>query len=107
MSKRALKRVRREVGLPVNREPLPAYAWPGGYPIFYIFRDGGVCCPECTNANIVSIDEERNNSHGGWALAASEVNYEDDSLYCDHCGAEIESAYGDDEVKVKVKETSL
>lgn len=25
---------------------LPAYAWPGGYPIFYIASDNGVLCPE-------------------------------------------------------------
>ena len=28
---------------------LPAYAWPGGYPIIYIAGDGGIFCPACAN----------------------------------------------------------
>ena len=95
MSKQALKRVRKEIGLPVCREPLPAYAWPGGYPIYYIFADGGCCCPKCANDNIIGIDREGRNSHGGWKLAACDVNYEDEDLTCDHCGAKIEAAYGE------------
>lgn len=99
MSKKALKRVRKEIGLPVCREPLPAYAWPGGYPIVYIFRDGGACCPECANRNIDEIDADtrggkRWNSHGGWALAGCDINYESEGEFCDHCGKLLESAYG-------------
>lgn len=94
MSKQALKRVRKTIGLPVCRDPLPAFAWPGGYPVYYVFRDGGVCCPDCANRNIASIDRERTNSHGGWALAESDVNWEDDNLACDHCHDQIPSAYG-------------
>ena len=95
MSKSALKRVRKAVGLPICRDPLPAFAWPGGYPLYYVFRDGGVCCPACANANIVLIDSEGTNSHGGWALDGFDVNYEDQDLHCDHCHKCIESAYGE------------
>lgn len=100
MSKQAFKRVRREIGIEVNREPLPSFAWPGGYPMFYVFADGGCCCPKCANANIEAIDEDirgkrRWNSHGGWALAAADVNYEDTELHCDHCGKQIEAAYAE------------
>jgi hypothetical protein len=28
---------------------LPAYAWPGGYPIYYVAADNGVLCPVCAN----------------------------------------------------------
>lgn len=93
MSKQALKRVRKILGMRVCREPLPSFAWPGGYPIFYLFRAGGVCCPKCANQNIVEIDGERCNSHGGWALAGSDLNYEDDDLVCDHCNCGIPAAY--------------
>jgi hypothetical protein len=95
MSKQATKRVRREIGLDVSRDPLPAFAWPGGYPMFYLFRDGGVCCAGCANENIAQIDAEGRNSHGGWALTAADVNYEDTDLHCDHCGESIPSAYGE------------
>ncbi len=95
MSGMALKRVRKEVGLPVCREPLPAFAWPGGYPVYYLFTDGGVCCPGCANRNIQDIDQGRNNSHGGWSLCGSEVNYEDADLACDHCGKDIPAAYAE------------
>ncbi len=103
MSKQALKRVRKHLRLEVNREPLPAFAWPGGYPLLYVFADGGVICPKCINAEIVEIDaairdERGNRPHrfgcGGWAVDAVDVHYEGEPIGCDHCGAEIESAYG-------------
>ena len=100
MSKQAFKRVRRSLRLEVNRQPLPAYAWPGGYPMYYAFSDGGCICPTCTNENIEEIDaairgENRPHSSGcgGWAIDAADVNYEDSELVCDHCGKTIESAY--------------
>jgi hypothetical protein len=100
MSKQAFKRVRRAIGMQVNRDELPAYAWPGGYPILYVFADGGACCPACANRNIADIDsanrgEGRRNSHGGWALGGWDVNYEDADLHCDHCGKPIDAAYAD------------
>jgi hypothetical protein len=101
MSKQAYKRLRRELSLEVNREKLPKFAWPGGYPLYYIFTDGGFICPDCVNKNISEIDdanrgERRFNSHGGWAVDGVEVNYEDNALRCDHCGERIESAYSED-----------
>jgi hypothetical protein len=94
MSKQALKRVRKAIGLPVNREELPAFAWPGGYPILYIFADGGTCCPKCANANIDQIAAEGRNSHGGWALGGFYLHMKGEPDACDHCNAEMESAYG-------------
>jgi len=103
MSKQAMKRVRRALKMEVNRKPLDACAWPGGYPLFYLFTDGGCICPECANANIVEIDAAMRDARGnrphssgcgGWAIDAVEANWEDDSLTCDHCGERIESAYG-------------
>ena len=93
MSKQALKRVRKDVGLPVCRDTLPSFAWPGGYPLYYLFKDGGVCCPSCANKNIVEIDAGRNNSHGGWELCGVETNYDDDAMTCDHCHKSIPAAY--------------
>jgi hypothetical protein len=103
MSKQAFKRVRRALGMQVNRDELPAFAWPGGYPILYVFADGGACCPKCVNKEITLIDADMRaytpgtyrNSHGGWALGGWDVNYEDADLHCDHCGKPIDAAYAD------------
>lgn len=97
MSKKALKRVRRAIGLDVNREPLPAYAWPGGYPIYYVFADGETWCSKCVNRNAQEIDQARHDKRDSWHLAGFDVNYEDESLYCGNCNAKIESAYGEPE----------
>lgn len=102
MSKQAFKRVRKSLGMEVCRKPLDSFAWPGGYPMFYVFRDGGCICHDCANENIGEIDlaiREPNvlhaNSHGGWAIDAHDINWEDADLTCDHCGKQIESAYGE------------
>ena len=103
MSKQAFKRVRRAIGLEVNREPLPKWAWPGGYPMLYVFADGGCICPDCVNREIAEIDSAMrskwgNKPHssgcGGWAIAGHDIHWEGEPEICDHCGAEIESAYG-------------
>ncbi len=64
------------------------YAWPGGYPIYYATKDGGVLCAKCANANLsatLTTDPQ-------WRIVAMDVNYEDE-IYCDHCNEMVESAY--------------
>jgi hypothetical protein len=85
---------------------LDYYAFPGGYPLFYLCADNGVLCPKCANENkevYLSSDdktpaqkEERYNDPQ-WHIIAVGINYEDESMYCDHCNEHIQSAYGDDE----------
>lgn len=58
----------------------------GCYPIFYFTRDGDVICPECAD----TLTED------GETLFDLDVNWEDETLYCDNCGTQVESAYGDD-----------
>ncbi len=73
-----------------------AYAWPGGYPVYYVTTDGGALCPKCMTAEraqIVRSTVER--QHDGWALEGSDINWEDSQLYCDHCSKRIESAYAE------------
>ncbi len=69
---------------------LPAYAWPGGYPMFYLVADNGILCPECAN---VEGSEDTDDSQ--WKLVAADIHWEGPVILCDHCGQEIESAYGD------------
>jgi len=78
---------------------LPAYAWPGGYPLYYICQDGGTLCPACANGGNGSIAYISNSSDGiddaQWHIVGQDVNYEDNLLFCGHCNAQIEAAYVD------------
>lgn len=76
-----IRRLREE-----HRGQLPSYAWPGGYPLFYVDKENSVLCPSCANKDTTGI-----------ALVEYDINYEDTDLYCCECSKRIESAYGDDE----------
>jgi hypothetical protein len=65
---------------------LPAYAWPGGYPIFYIDDEGNVLCTDCA----------RSNDEYSEPIVDYDINWENETLDCDHCSAHIPSAYGND-----------
>lgn len=72
------------------------YAWPGGYPLFFVTRDCAALCHQCARkegARVTSSIREQCND--GWQVVAQDVNWEDCELYCDHCGKAIESAYGE------------
>lgn len=62
------------------------YAWPGGYPQYFVTCDGSA----------LSFDamRERFREEAG-AVLGVDVNWENDSLYCDHTGERIPSAYGE------------
>jgi hypothetical protein len=67
---------------------LPTYAWPGGYPVYYLAKDNGVLCPKCAN----EFTEGRDNDTQ-LEPVAFDVNWEDPQLFCEHCNTRIESAY--------------
>jgi hypothetical protein len=75
------------------------YAWPGGYPLFAITNDGGCLCHKCVKDNYRLLRESQRNyvrySGDGWQVEAIDINWEDTLLYCDNCGKNIESAYGE------------
>lgn len=79
---------------------LPAFAWPGGYPIVYLTADGGDLCPDCANrkngseAFIQGETQHVDSADKQWAMVAFLIHYEGEPIVCDHCNAEIESAYG-------------
>jgi hypothetical protein len=74
------------------------YAWPGGYPVYYVTSDGAALCPDCVTKERAQITESiADNSNDGWQVVGADVNYEDASLYCDNCNKRIESAYAEDE----------
>ena len=74
--------------LPRNDDgTLASWAWPGGYPIYYVDRENNVLCPKCANRE---TDESQ-------APIDADVNWEDANLICDDCSARIPSAYAEEE----------
>jgi len=73
----------------------PAYAWPGGYPIIYVCADGGVLCPDCANGENGSEASESSDAPSDWRMEGTDIHWEGAPELCDHCGAIIESAYGE------------
>ncbi len=68
-----------------NNGKLPSYAWPGGYPIFYMDAENSALCPTCANKPGYPAP-----------VTAWGINWEDSELYCDDCSQRIESAYAED-----------
>ena len=69
---------------------LMGHTWPGAYPIYYMDAGGRRLCVECANLDYIDIYPT------GDRPVHAAVNWEDADLYCDNCGAYIESAYADD-----------
>ena len=65
---------------------LPAYAWPGGYPLFYLDGENSVLCPTCA-------DQSRHDMVESFRPVAVDVNWEDEDMHCDQCSRPIECAY--------------
>lgn len=75
------------------REP---FAWPGGYPRFFVCSDGEPLSFAVARENKRLILESiRGGYDDGWRIVACEINWEDSELACAHSGEYIESAYGD------------
>ncbi len=61
-----------------DTDELPAVAWPGGYDVMYLLKDGSTVCADCAR----NIDED-NDNYGvvdGWFIL--EIG---ESEYCDSC----------------------
>lgn len=74
------------------------YAWPGGYPLYFIAADCEAMSFESVRDSLREIAGAYG-PHGdrSWRIVACEINYEDNDLTCAHSGKPIESAYGDDD----------
>jgi hypothetical protein len=74
------------------------YVWPGGYPLYFICSDAEALCVSCAKQEarlVMQSIRDRADRGDGWNVIGQDVNWEDDSLYCAHCNAQIESAYGE------------
>lgn len=73
------------------------YAWPGGYPLYFLMSDGEALSFEAAKAERRNVLEalRDNDTWSGWHVCAVVVNWEDGELTCAHTGERIESAYVD------------
>ena len=75
------------------------YAWPGGYPCYFIMGDGEAISFAAAKANrreivtAIAYDDTRSESYP----VALDVNWENAELFCAHSGERIESAYAEPE----------
>ncbi len=73
------------------------WAWPGGYPCYFITSDGEALSFDAVKANYrLVFDAVRNCLNDGWRVSAVDINYEDQNLHCADTGERIESAYATD-----------
>lgn len=74
------------------------YAWPGGYPLYFVMNDGAALSFKAVRQKWRCIVDAhlRGDMRSGWHIAGVDVNWEDPELYCDHTGERIESAYAED-----------
>ena len=73
------------------------YAWPGGYPTYFICDDSAALCHSCAKSERRNILDSIAHKHRDrWRVVGLDINYEDVDLGCGHCGRSIESAYGED-----------
>lgn len=73
------------------------WAWPGGYPRYFIADDGEALSFEAVRENWREVvSSHLSGLRDGWLLVGVDVNWEDAELTCAHTGERIESAYGEE-----------
>ena len=75
-----------------------AYAWPGGYPLYFICVDGEALSFKDVRENWREVVRAHLSRWGDpcWTLAGCGINWEDTELVSAHSYEKIESAYGQD-----------
>lgn len=75
------------------------YAWPGGYPIYFVMSDGEALSFNTANEkqDLIIAALEDGDKTGGWMVIGADINWEDDDLIDAHSGEKIECAYCEDE----------
>jgi hypothetical protein len=73
------------------------YAWPGGYPHYFLCSDLEPLSFESAkkNAGLIRDAIIANDKRSGWMVIAMDINWEDNDLVCYHSNKKIQSAYGD------------
>lgn len=72
------------------------YAWPGGYPCYFLMTDCEPLSFEAAkeNADLIRDALRDDDKRSGWHVYAVDINWEDPELYCADSGKRI--PYGSD-----------
>jgi hypothetical protein len=80
------------------------FAWPGGYPLFFITSDGVALSWKAAKYNRRYILQSiAHHSDRTWRIVGVDVNWENPALYCDDTGERIPSAHAEDEAESTVR----
>lgn len=74
-----------------NDGQLPAFAWPGGYPMYYLTRSGLSICAVCASEPDTSDP-----------VVDGDTYMEGPGMQCEDCGQVIDSAYGDPDAYAEI-----
>ena len=73
------------------------YAWPGGYPCYFIADDGEALSFDAVRENYrLVLSSVKHKQNDGWRVIGVDINWEDHDLICSHSGKKIEAAYGEE-----------
>jgi hypothetical protein len=63
---------------------LPAFAWPGGYPMFYTTAEADALCAKCATAELLS--GESSDPPVAYGAYGATEDYPEGDEHCDNCG---------------------
>jgi hypothetical protein len=74
------------------------YAWPGGYPLFFLTADGSVLSFAAVREELrqVLCAVRQPGTDPWWEIVAIGTNWEEPDLCCEHTGQLIPCAYPED-----------
>lgn len=76
------------------------FAWPGGYPLYFITaHDSTVLCFNTVKNNYALVSEavRTQDRQSGWCVCAVDINWEDMHMVCEDTGEDIPCAYPSDD----------
>jgi hypothetical protein len=77
-----------------RRDIRQPYAWPGGYPMFFLTSDGEALSFAAAKSQRRNVLEAIAGGYSdGWRVVGVNVNWENADLTCAHTGEAIGSAY--------------
>lgn len=80
-----------------RRDMRRPYAWPGGYPRYFVTDDGEALSFKAARENArLILSSLHCGTRDGWLVVGCDINWEDGELRCAHTGERIESAYAED-----------